>query len=196
MWPKQWSSCTHVLEWRTVALNQGCRSKVPTSAGIYSLVVNPEIAGHPGCSYLMYVGKATDLRRRFGEYLTTERTRRPKIVRLLEMYTGHIAFYYSRVALDALGPAEEQLINGFIRVEWWTTWSPPAIRRSQSARGTHRSGPVVSGPPSPLAVQARGRARSQPLARLQPPGRVQQPDQAVVAQRTYARMTCWTGTTC
>lgn len=114
MWPRQWSSCTHLFDWSTVALNQEFRDDVPTSAGIYSLVVRPGIAGHPDCSYLMYVGQTKDLRKRFGTYLTSERRKRQKIIRLLEIYTGYITFYYTSVSLEALDRVEEQLINAFV----------------------------------------------------------------------------------
>ena len=62
----------------------------------------------------MYVGKAVNLRKRFGDYLTRERMERPKVVRLLEMYTGHIVFYYSTVDNKDLEKTEEQLLDAFI----------------------------------------------------------------------------------
>ena len=62
----------------------------------------------------MYVGKATNLRKRFGDYLTIERTKRAKVARLLEMYTGHIVFYYSTVDNEDLETTEEQLLNAFV----------------------------------------------------------------------------------
>ena len=62
----------------------------------------------------MYVGKAVNLRKRFGEYLTRERLRRPKIIRLLEMYAGYIVFCYSRVEHDELETMEDRLLNAFI----------------------------------------------------------------------------------
>lgn len=114
LWPKQWSTCRLTLQWNNVALDHEWRSEVPDTKGIYSLVVEPEIAGNLSCSYLMYVGRATNLRKRFGDYLTRERTERPKVVRLLEMYTGHIFFYYSTDDNKDLKTTEEQLINAFV----------------------------------------------------------------------------------
>lgn len=114
LWPKRWKTSSVSLNWHIVALDDDGRSKVPKTTGIYSLVIQPEIAGHSGCSYLMYVGQATDLRRRFSDYLTTEREKRPKIVRLLRRYHGHISFFYSMVDKKTLDNTEDELINAFI----------------------------------------------------------------------------------
>ena len=62
----------------------------------------------------MYVGKARNLRVRFGDYLTTERVRRQKIVRVLELYSGHLTFFYSTIDENVLDDMEEELINAFI----------------------------------------------------------------------------------
>ena len=87
---------------------------MPTTTGVYSLVIQPRIAGHSGCSYLMYVGKAKNLRARFGDYLTRERIKRPKVVRVLELYSGHLTFFYSTIDETVLDVTEEELINAFV----------------------------------------------------------------------------------
>ena len=114
LWPNQWNTCNVHLRWHNVELDDKGKSNVPDTTGVYSLVIQPGIAKHPGCSYLMYVGKAKDLRKRFGDYLSRERTKRPKVVRLLEMYRGHIRFFYSTVDIETLDNTEEELINAFI----------------------------------------------------------------------------------
>ena len=114
LWPRQWRTCDPGLSlpWQNVELDNNQRSKVPQYAGIYSLVVQPRIAGHTACSYLMYVGQTENLRRRFNQYLTTER--RPKLVRLLEKYRGYIQFFYSGIDETELDDMEEQLFNAFL----------------------------------------------------------------------------------
>lgn len=114
LWPARWGSCNSRLRWHSVVLTSDCRSDVPATTGVYSLVLQPQIAGHPGSSYLMYVGKARNLRVRFGDYLTTERVRRQKIVRVLELYSGHLTFFYSTIDENVLDDMEEELINAFI----------------------------------------------------------------------------------
>lgn len=116
LWPRQWQTCCLdlSLSWQSVELSNSQRSEVPQYAGVYSLVVRPGIAGHPACSYLMYLGKAKDLRQRFIDYLTVERHKRPKVLRLLEKYRGYIQFFYSGVDEKELDDMEEQLINAFV----------------------------------------------------------------------------------
>ena len=62
----------------------------------------------------MYVGKTTSLRTRFGDYLTTEKIRRSKIVRLLHMYDGYIHFCFCKVREAKLDDIEEQLYSAFV----------------------------------------------------------------------------------
>ncbi len=87
LWPRMWQEYDSSLtfEWECAKLETSKRGAVPTKPGIYSLILQPELGGHPHCSYLMYVGRTTSLRRRFGDYLTWEREEargRPLIVRL------------------------------------------------------------------------------------------------------------------
>ena len=114
LWPKRWKTCNVSLTWHFVALNHESKAKVPSTTGVYSLVIQPGIAGHSACSYLMYIGKSKDLRRRFGDYLTIERHRRDKIVRLLKIYHGYIWFFYSKVEEKTLDNTEEELVNAFV----------------------------------------------------------------------------------
>lgn len=116
LWPAQWETGDPALQlsWESVVLNSEHRSRVPDATGLYSLVVQPGIAGHSGCSYLMYLGQTENLHRRFGDYLTSERIKRPKVIRLLEMYQGYIHFFYSRVDKMILDNMEDQLIDAFV----------------------------------------------------------------------------------
>src|SRR5579864_635031 len=91
LWPKRWKgySNPHPLKWTLVKLEDASRkaNAVPSGAGIYTLLVQPGIADHPSCSFLLYVGQTKSLLARFGDYLTSEKkeTGRPKIFRLLNM---------------------------------------------------------------------------------------------------------------
>lgn len=84
--------------------------------GIYTLLVMPGIATHPACSYLMYIGQTTDLRRRFYNYLVTEKKhrKRPKVYRLLSIYEDFIWFCFTEVDADRLDEYENALMNAFI----------------------------------------------------------------------------------
>ncbi len=64
----------------------------------------------------MYVGQASNLRRRFGEYLNAERREdgRPKIFRLLNMYDPHLWFCYTEVPQANITTLEDDLLEAFI----------------------------------------------------------------------------------
>jgi hypothetical protein len=118
LWRRQWEeyvdACT--LDWQLHRLTDQERPGIPEEPGIYTLLIQPGIANHPACSYLMYVGKTISLHRRFGEYLNQEKreTGRPKIFRLLNMYPDHIWFCFSLVPQADLDTVEETLLVAYI----------------------------------------------------------------------------------
>src|SRR5437879_3253186 len=92
--PKQWATYRNktIKTWRFSRLRKADRVRIPASSGIYTLLIQPNVARHTECSYLMYIGQAVSLKKRFGEYLNAERleTGRPKIFRLLNIYDRYI----------------------------------------------------------------------------------------------------------
>jgi len=96
LWPTKWRAYVEAaaLNWRVHRLSAAERPAVPTDEGVYTLLVQPGLAGHPAASFLMYVGKANNLRRRFGDYLQAERRQnaRPKNYRRLIRYSDHLWF--------------------------------------------------------------------------------------------------------
>jgi len=105
-----------IKDWHLERLQQSRKTKIPVSSGIYTLLVQPDIARHPACSYLMYVGQAVNLRKRFGEYLNKERraSGRPKIFRLLNIYTDHVWFAFTRVSEASLTSVEDALVEAHL----------------------------------------------------------------------------------
>jgi hypothetical protein len=105
-------------KWKIIKLAEECKddldlNKVP---GIYTLLVQPGIASHPSCSYLMYVGQTHNLHLRFLNYLKYEKRirKRPNIFRLLNIYDDHIWFCFTKVAPDELDKYENGLMNAYI----------------------------------------------------------------------------------
>ena len=115
LFPKAWEEYPGPtdLGWQAHRLISAERGNVPEQPGIYTLVVQPSIAGHPICSYLMYVGQTDSLRRRFGEYLTKEK-KRPLIVRLLRQCPNHLLFCFTPLPLDRLDATEAALQEAYI----------------------------------------------------------------------------------
>ena len=118
LWPSRWQVYNYsgIGTWHTYRLGASERSNIPGQPGIYTLIVKPGIAGHPACSYLMYVGKTSSLRRRFGNYLNEKNreTGRPKIIQLLNKYPDNLWFCFTQLPESELSSAEDALINAFV----------------------------------------------------------------------------------
>lgn len=118
LWPRQWQGYHRTLRsgWHIRPLEDAESPAIPTASGVYTILVQPGIASHPACSYLMYVGRTGNLRARFGNYLNRERrtTGRPRVLRLLNRYSDYLWFCYSRVPRNSLRAVEEDLIRAYM----------------------------------------------------------------------------------
>ena len=116
----QWNNLTLplVLSWKVIRFRQGNLKAVPNGqAGIYTFVVKPEIAKHPECAYLMYVGRTRDFRRRYKEYLQYQKTRKgsPLVVRMLTTWPQHLWFCYASINNNTLiDTTEDKLISAYL----------------------------------------------------------------------------------
>lgn len=117
LWPEKWLGCTlpATYNWTIQRLSVSEREKIPSKPGIYTLLVQPGIVAHPACSFVIYVGQAVSLRRRFSEYLNRERkaTGRPKILRLLHIYEDYLYFCYITISRGELDVTEDALIEAY-----------------------------------------------------------------------------------
>ncbi len=122
--PRLWREypTTQTFSWNMVPLSSDHKLDVPEHPGVYTLLVQPGIAGHPACSFLMYVGRAKSLRSRFHNYLSQEKrvNGRPKIFRLLHRYPANTWFCFATLSsVEAysefdLYQAELSLYNAFL----------------------------------------------------------------------------------
>lgn len=112
--PKHWAEYNDqtITKWDVVRLNKSQRSNVPRRPGIYTILVQPRIANHEACSYLMYVGKAVSLKKRFSNYVNAERraSGRPKLFRVLNLYEDYVWFAFADVPRPKLKVVENRLI--------------------------------------------------------------------------------------
>ena len=118
--PEKWETynLSDPFNWEMHPFQPDQAENIPSEPGIYSFVIQPGIASHPRCSYLMYIGKTKrTLRERFREYFR-ERDNpagRPKIVRLLNKYHGYLHFCCLAIAKkERIGEIEDALINAFL----------------------------------------------------------------------------------
>ena len=117
LWPRKWAEYPGpTFDWSMHKLGQSERASIPSGAGVYSILVQPGIADHPGCSYLMYIGKTTSLRRRFGDHLSPERRERgrPKIFRLLHKYSDYLWFCYIELPPESIVHVEEWFNSAYL----------------------------------------------------------------------------------
>jgi hypothetical protein len=116
LWPQQWKNYLGTHTWQTCRLDSIEKDRVPKQSGVYSLLIQPGIANHPACSYLMYIGQAKSLQRRFTDYLNERKreTGRPKIYRFLNLYQDYVYFCYTTVRKDELTKVENNLLNAYI----------------------------------------------------------------------------------
>ncbi len=122
LWPEMWrqysKSVRQALRWRIYLFDKNEVLNIPDQKGVYTFVIQPGIASHPACSYLMYVGKAVrkTLRDRFKDYLNeiNNPKGRPKIIRL-NKHRGYIFFCCAEIVRDSsIGKLEKYLINAYL----------------------------------------------------------------------------------
>lgn len=99
LWPRLWHQYTedpgHTFDWEELKFLASEVDNVPDKPGLYTFVIEPNIANYPSNSYLMYIGKTKrTLRQRFKEYIREmqRESGRPKIVRLLNKYPDNTFF--------------------------------------------------------------------------------------------------------
>ena len=118
--PQRWKSYNlpDAFNWDIHPFQPDQIGNIPNEPGIYSFVIQPGIASHSDCSYMMYIGKTErTLRERFREYLRDQnkRTSRPNILRLLNKYQGYIHFCCSVIAkTERISEIEKELITSFL----------------------------------------------------------------------------------
>lgn len=142
--PKQWRTFSLDLtpyKWYEFRFNKKIKSKIPEVRGVYTFLIKPNIARHPSCSYLMYVGRTTDqnLRKRFGQYIDEQegkRKSRPRIEYMLKKYKDYL--FFACLPLDGtLTPEEleEKLQLAYIPPVNDEDTLPTEVRRIRKAAG-------------------------------------------------------------
>jgi len=122
LWPKLWQEYLTnpglVFEWNECQFASNRVDDIPNEPGLYTFIIQPGLANHPSCSYLMYVGKTKrTLRQRFQQYLKEKEreTGRPKVVRLLNKYPDNLFFCYTAIPdRSQIDELEKALIGTFV----------------------------------------------------------------------------------
>lgn len=93
------------------------RSSIPKKPGVYAFVVAADVFDFPCANGLFYVGKATNLYERIAAYIGDENkrflnTKRPLVWRMLNVWSGHLKYFYTTTAdVSAAEHLEKQMMN-------------------------------------------------------------------------------------
>lgn len=120
--PNRWTDYKNTLQltWQTIRFDLSELEQVPDDQnGVYSFVVDAGIAGHPHCSYLLYIGKAErqSLRKRIKQYFyeaDDPKGRAPVQDMILDWHT-HLRVCFATVQdVTAIDDLEDSLISAFV----------------------------------------------------------------------------------
>jgi len=86
---------------------------IPTEPGIYMFVAAPHCGTLKDHSYIFYVGKTKDLKRRYYDYIAEQKglgtNPREEVVNFLHILKGYLVFHYTVVPEAELAEAEALL---------------------------------------------------------------------------------------
>ena len=120
LWPQQWKryNLHYLFNWEIHPFNKDQIRCIPREPGIYSFMIQPGVASHPHCSYIMYIGRTCyTLHSRFRRYLREQNdpAGRSKVVRFLNKYRGYIYFSCSIISeTEQIEKIENELISAFL----------------------------------------------------------------------------------
>lgn len=116
--PPAWGAAPSIsCTWMRSDFPPSTRSSIPKKPGVYVFVVMANVFDFPFASGLFYVGKATNLYERIGAYIGDENKRflnttRPLVWRMLNVWSGHLKYFYTTtVDVAAAEHLETQMIN-------------------------------------------------------------------------------------
>ena len=121
LWPKLWEIFNQKLSysWLRQPFSKSAKGKIPEKSGVYTFVIEPCIANHTSCAFLIYAGKTNNLRKRFTHYIAVKEGSKghsPKLEHGLRQHSkeGYLFFYYSFQRKTTLKKYEQALIDGFV----------------------------------------------------------------------------------
>ena len=120
----QWSKYkdkVHHLSWNVVKFNLSEAKNVPDDQqGVYSFVVKPDIANHPECAFLLYVGmtEKQNFRKRFMQYIyeSKDEMGRINIRRMIKLWgNNNLWFCYAKMDdIELIKKTEDDLKEAYI----------------------------------------------------------------------------------
>lgn len=120
--PNRWATFKYEseLEWIRVKFEQEKIEEIPDDKyGVYSFIVEPGIANHPYCSYLLYIGKAENqsLRKRIAQYFyePNDPKGRAPIQDMITDWLSHLYICFAVIEeVNKIDALENTLIEAFV----------------------------------------------------------------------------------
>lgn len=121
--PFQWAACRLPVDltWEAVKFTRSNTRMIPMTRGVYTFLVQPGIANHPCCSYLVYVGETENqnFKRRYQQYLREKRagdeSARPHVTDMLEKWDGFLWFCFAKIdQADLIEDVENALLTAYL----------------------------------------------------------------------------------
>jgi excinuclease UvrABC nuclease subunit len=116
--PAAWAAAPSIsCSWTRSDFPPKRRSSIPKKPGVYVFVVMTDLFDFPSVSGLFYVGKAKNLYERIGAYIGDENirllnTKRPFVWKMLNVWSGHLKYFYTLTAdVAAAEHLETQMRN-------------------------------------------------------------------------------------
>jgi hypothetical protein len=115
--PQNWQEYNRLvdLKWKAVRFSEKNLGKIPDDCGgVYTFVVVPNVAKHPKCTYLVYIGETHEFRERYQRYLTdkTDPKARPLVKVMLSLWDGYLWYCYARIdRTDLIHTVQDNLIR-------------------------------------------------------------------------------------
>lgn len=116
--PQHWKAyrLSVALSWQAVKFTYANAHLIPKTRGVYTFLVQPGIANHPKCSYLLYVGETEgqNFKIRYRQYLRESRagdkSARPHVTDMLEKWDGFLWFCFAPIGRAELIEAVENAL--------------------------------------------------------------------------------------
>jgi hypothetical protein len=121
--PEHWKSFAHptALAWTSVKFTYANVATIPKTRGVYTFLVQPGIANHPLCSYLLYVGETSQqtFKGRYRQYLRDgragDKSTRPHITDMIEKWEGFLWFCYAPIKDNQIiVDVEDALLSAYL----------------------------------------------------------------------------------
>ena len=121
--PHHWRTCalSTDLHWKAVKFTYANANDIPKTCGVYTFLVQPGIANHPYCSYLLYVGETADqdFKKRYRQYLRESRagdkSTRPHVTDMLEKWDGFLWFCFAPINnIELIEGVEDALLAAYL----------------------------------------------------------------------------------